>query len=152
MTYQTSTLLSYQIVGDNVDLHQQATHHSMDQRDKDHHCFHIYAVRDRICDLSLADSAAIAKVSTMPLKTFLPAAADCYKLQTEFSTLIGRVLVKNLSFFPQFQENVSDHIKHHYSADMAKKSEIVSYINFKKWIVNSDIILSAGPPWRFNQI
>ena len=50
---ETDLLMSYQIVGDNVDLHQQATHHSMDWRDKDHHWFHLYAVRDRICDPSL---------------------------------------------------------------------------------------------------
>ena len=96
----------------------------MDRRDKDHHWFYLYAVRDRICDTSLEYNAPTA--STLPLKTFLLSAADCYKLQTEFSTLIGRVLVKNVSFFSQFQENVPDHIKHHYSADMAKKSEIVS--------------------------
>ena len=124
----------------------------MDRRDKDHHWFHLYAVRDRICDPNLADNAPISEVSTLPLKTFLPSAADCYKLQTEFSTLIGGVLVKNVSFFSQFQENVLDHIKHRYSADMARKSKTVSCINFKRGIVNSDIILSAGPSWRFNQI
>ena len=75
---ETDLLMSYQI----VDLHQQATHHSMDRRDKDHHWFHLYAVRDRICDPSLADNALIAEVSTLPLKTFLPSAADRFKLQT----------------------------------------------------------------------
>ena len=100
---ETDLLKSYQIVGDNVDLHQQATHHSMDRRDKNHQWFHLYAVRDIICDPSLADNALIAEVSTLPLKTFLPSAADCFKLQTEFSTLIGRVLVKNVSFFLNFK-------------------------------------------------
>ena len=34
----------YQIIGDNIDIHQHASHQSSDRKDKDHHWFHMYAV------------------------------------------------------------------------------------------------------------
>ena len=121
----------------------------MDRKDKDHHWFHLFAVRDRICDQTLRDDSPTAEVSTLQLQTFLPSAEDCQKLQMEFKILIGRVLVKNITFFSQFQENVPDHIKHRHSADMTKKSEIVRLRhNCTICIITS----FAGSPWCFNQV
>ena len=118
-------LLSYQIVGDNVDMHQRATHHSMERTDRDHHWFHLYAVQDRISGQSLPDDAPTADIATLPLQTFLPSADECHQLRKEFGILISRVLVRELSFFSQFKDHVPEHIQHQHSADTSNKSEIV---------------------------
>ena len=39
---------TYQIIGDNVDIHQRASHQSMERRDTDHHWFHLYAVKTEL--------------------------------------------------------------------------------------------------------
>ena len=53
-------------------------------------------------------------------------------LRENYVTLVSRVLVKHLKYFSSFTKCVQEHIEHEHSAEMAKKSEIVS-ITFDCW-------------------
>lgn len=113
-------------MGDNVDVREHASRQTMEKRDKDHHWFHIIAVRDRVVNDKLSIAEPTTDITKLPLHTFLPSVSDCEQLHTEFVILVGRVLVKNLTAFKSLSALVPEHIPHKYSSFMAKKSEIVS--------------------------
>jgi len=117
---------SYQIVGDNVDLHQKPTHRSIERKARDHHWFHLYAVRDRISGLDLPNDASIANIATVPLQTFLPSLTECLHLREEFVVLVSQVLVSRMAYFEPLKSVVSEHIRHKHHSEVKTKSEIVS--------------------------
>ncbi len=117
---------SYQIIGDNVDLHQRPTHRSMDRKDRDHHWFHLYAVGDRVTGQDLSNDAPIAGIAKLPLQTFLPSLEECRQLRQEFGILISRVIVEKMAYFAPLKPIVPVHIQHAHAAEMKKKSELVS--------------------------
>ena len=119
-------LPTFRIVGDNCDIHQKASRPSLTQRDQDHHWFNIYAVKDRVLGLHLADDQAIANISNLPLAAFLPHVEDCIAIRKEFIVLVARVLIRYIPWFECLQPVISDHIPHEYMDIMASKSEIVS--------------------------
>ena len=117
--------ITIQLVGDNVDIHQYASRQTMEQRDQDHHWFHIIAVRDCVVDDTLSTAEPTTDITQLPLQTFLPSVNDCKQLHDEFVVLVGRVLVKNLSAFKSLATLVPEHIPHKYSSLVTQKSEIV---------------------------
>ena len=123
---QTDACPSYQIIGDNVDLHQTPTHQSVERKARDHHWFHLYAARDRITGAHLSNDSPIADIATIPLQTFLPSVEDCLSLREDFAVLISRVLTTNLAYFEPLQSVAPAHIQHKHSSDVSIKSEIVS--------------------------
>lgn len=118
-------LPTFQIVGDNCDIHQRASHETLSCRDKDHHWFNIYAVKDRIQGLHLPDDYPIASVATLPLATFLPTIEDCLALRKCFIILVACVLMKYIPWFKFLLPVTSDHIRHKYSDVLVRKSEMV---------------------------
>lgn len=117
-----------QIIGDNVDLRQKPSHQTLDRRGRDHHWFHMVAVKDRVVagDMSVTEPSAMVK--DLELHTFLPTIQDCIKLQNEFIVLIARVLTDRLATWKCLRECVPTHIPHKFSKEMAMKSDIVSRI------------------------
>ena len=51
-----AALPTYRIVGDNVDLRLHPRHQTLERRDQDHHWFNMYAIKDRVVGLHLADN------------------------------------------------------------------------------------------------
>lgn len=125
-TGQRDDCPTYQIVGDNVDLHQHPTHRSMERKEKDHHWFHLFATRDRITGISLSDDAPTADIATLPLQTFMPSVEECHQLREEFGVLISRVLVEKMAYFSPLKPVVPAHILHKHSDVAKNKSEFVS--------------------------
>ena len=117
---------SYQIIGDNVDLHQCTPYQTMERRDKDYHWFQLYAVRDCVIEKDLPNDAPIADVTTLPLQTFLPLVGECSQLNEEFRILNARVIVEKMDYFHALQPVVPQHIVHKYSDVMKLKSKVVS--------------------------
>ena len=68
-------------------------------------------------------------IRKLPLQT-LPSVEDCHNLHTELTVLVARVLVTHLVSLKPFSDLIPQHIEHKYSAEMAKKSEIVSLSHF----------------------
>ena len=85
----------------------------------------MYAIKDRVVGLHLADDRPITEIAKLPLSAFLPNVKDCRCLHREFTILMVCVLVKYLPCFLFLQAVVPDHIPHQFSDVMNKKSETV---------------------------
>ena len=59
----------------------------------------LYAVKDRVQGLHLAEDRPIASISTLPLSTWLPNADECRALRQDSIILAARVLLKHLPWF-----------------------------------------------------
>jgi len=59
----------------------------------------------------------------MKRQVYLPTSADYVSLQQRMCTIVARVLAHHLTFFND--QVVERHLKHHYSAESALKSELV---------------------------
>ena len=118
----------YQIIGDNIDIHQRASHQSSDKKDEDHHWFHMYmyAVRDRVTGVGLPNESPITDIAKLPLQTYLPSAEECNSLREEFGVLIARVITDKIEYLKPLKPVVPLHMKHKYSDTMTSKSDIVS--------------------------
>ena len=88
----------------------------------------MYAVKDRIQGLEMADCHPQADVSKLLDTTFLPSEDDCQALRQDFIVLVARVLVKYLPWFIVIKPVVADHMPHRYTNCMGQKSEIVSHL------------------------
>lgn len=100
----------------------------MKRKDKDHHWFQIYAVRDRVTGKDLSNNAPISDVAKIPLHTFLPSIDECNHIRAEFEVLIARVITEKMEYFHPLKPIVPQHMKHKYSDSMRLKSEMVSTV------------------------
>jgi hypothetical protein len=97
----------------------------MDHQSQSLHYVQLYAALDRIDFSYLPNNEPLGDVSKLALSSFLPDVDDCSKLREHYAILIGRILVKKLSFFEIFADCTPQHIVHRYSEAMSKKSELV---------------------------
>ena len=57
----------------------------------------------------------------------LPSMADDHTMKKNFTTLVSRIITKNMPFFnTSFSDVINWHIKYKYYSEMSKKSEVVS--------------------------
>ena len=126
--HYTATI-GYQIVGDNCDLHQHASHVTLSSRDTTLHWFQMYAVQHRVNGHHLADEEPKSSVEHLPLSTWMPSETDCANLREDFIILTARILLTHLPTFGWLSCAVPEAIPHQYAEEMAKKSEIVSINN-----------------------
>ena len=119
-------LPTFQIVGDNCDIHVKASRQSLTRHDRDHHWFNMYAVSDRVLGLNLPDDKPQASIASLPIAAFLPSLDDCVAIRKEFIIIAARVLIQHLPWFKCLQQVVPDHIYHKYRDVMSSKSDIVS--------------------------
>lgn len=125
-SHQENSLCTYTIVGDNVDKNIKPRDMRIDKQVDSLHAFHMYATKDRIDASRLPDEKPVGDLETTPISTFVPSVGDNIVLRENYVTLVSRVLVKHLKYFYPFADCVPEHIQHEHSAEMARKSEIVS--------------------------
>lgn len=113
----------FSLVGDNVDIRNKARHYSRTHGDKDHHMFHLMAVKHRVpYTLSGEDLSPCSD----ELSSLLPSHEDNNKLKLEFRILVGRVLSKYKPEFDCLKKFIPDHINHCNAKYTNKKSDVVS--------------------------
>lgn len=121
---------SYKLVGDNIDKNIKRRNVRVDKQTISFHGFHCCAVRDRIDFSGFEDHyrpSFYVPASQLPVDLLLPSQCDNATMEFNFSILISRVLVEELQFFSQtFDDVVTKQIKHCYSNEMSKESEVVS--------------------------
>ena len=118
--------ISYQIIGDNCDLHQHASRLTLLSRDSQLHWFQMYGIQNRVSGAHLSDKEPQANVEELPIRTWLPSVNDCLQLCDDFMFLAGRILLRRLQEFQWLRCAVLPEISHKYSAQMASRSQIVS--------------------------
>lgn len=76
---------------------------------------------------NLRNDGPAAYLHDVPNSTFLPSLTDQNSLLSDFTVLIGRVLVENLPAFEIFKDVIPLHIRHKYSDELQNKTETVSF-------------------------
>ena len=128
LTLLTPTQCTYIVVGDNLDKTISPRYMRSDHQRQSIHYFHMYAALDRINAVDLPTDHPLGDISITPLSAFLPSPADCKELRANYAVLLGRIVVKKLSYFKVFEDCVVRHITHKHSDVMKQKSVIVSTI------------------------
>lgn len=94
------------------------------------HCYHAYAVRDRIDISNFSDNTPDLRntpVLSLQVNEVLPSATDEQNMMHNFTLLVARQLCEHLKYFREnYSDVVSKHITHQYYEEMCMKSHIVS--------------------------
>lgn len=67
----------------------------------------------------------------------LPSEDSNFAVESDFITLVSRILVKYLPAFSFLKDVVVHHIPHQYSQEMAQKSEVVSTVSTVIYVISS---------------
>ena len=81
--------ITYQIVGDNLDLEIKVRHMNKDNKNNSMHFFNLAAFKDSVMGNELPDEQTLADV---PMAFSLPSAKDLIKLKRGFVILWSRVI------------------------------------------------------------
>ena len=124
---QENRSCNFNIVLDNVELKLLASDMTSSNQNKDQHWCNHNAYLDRVYPTHLLYNGPVANSHDVPNSTFLPSLTDQNSLLSDFTVLIGRVLVENLLAFEIFKDVVLLHIRHKFSDELQKKTETVSF-------------------------
>ena len=118
----------FELVGDNLDSTIKPRYMRIDNQAKSLHYFNSYAVKDRIDFSTVPDETISLPLSPkLAVDVLLSSAGDDEVLQNNFMFLMKDILITHLPFFTTtFAGMVKHHLPHKYSAEMAKKSCVVS--------------------------
>ena len=116
---QATSPVSYQIVGDNVDLEVKVRHMTKDNKNKSFHWFNLVAFEDQVSGSKLPNKYEV-KLADVPISAFIPSNSDIIKLKQDYIVLWSRVIVKYLKQFSFLRSATIKHIPHDYSETMAK--------------------------------
>ena len=143
MYRSTPAYPTFKIVGDNLDKYVKPRDMRIDAQASTLHYFNMYAVRDRLDTSQLQDSGSLPDPTTIQIEKILPTEADHKILLSNFAILVCRVLMKHMPFFAKFGSGVERHIRHVYSEEMSKKSEVVSSACIACMTINVIIIFHS---------
>lgn len=116
---QLTSPVSYQIVGDNVDLEVKVRHMSQDNKNKSFHWFNLVAFKDQVSGKTLSNKYELT-LADAPISSFIPSNSDINRLKQDYIVLWSRVIVKYLKQFSFLHSALIKHIPHQYSDIMAK--------------------------------
>ena len=124
---QATVWSGYVLVGDNIDKTVNAHHQTMESRNRSLHYFNSYAVKDR-CDFShLPEFESPIERSSYDMKCLLPSDDDFEAILLHFAVVVGRMLTTYMPGFDKYI-SLSSQIKHKYSNEMKRKSDVVSLV------------------------
>ena len=115
----------FKYCGDNVDKKKGVRDVRSDHQGELLHMYSILAGRSRTPATHLSFSGHVASVSSIPAKDLLPSTDDIQAVRSNLITLVSRVLTQYIDDLMPFAKVVPKHIVHTYSAEMAKKSDVV---------------------------
>ena len=103
-TSPPAVLMSYKLVGDNIDKEVCPRDMRSDYQSRSLHYFHKYAVRDRVDLTEVSDAKKVPDVKAIQLQELLPTSNDTKELRKNFSIVIARTHKKHKPFF-----NITSH-------------------------------------------
>ena len=73
------------------------------------------------------DDKNVKKAVDILLEEFIPMAKDISEIKTRMTTIVSRILVEEVPFFPEnFKDCATDHLKHKHWRESSSKSNVVS--------------------------
>lgn len=129
-SYWRQVFSIFRIVADNLDFSLSARIQTSKLRNQSIHWTHHLAIRDRVITPCRDHAAATGqrKLMDLELSELLPSEDSNFAVESDFITLVSRILVKYLPAFSFFKDVVVHHVPHQYSQEMAQKSEVVSTV------------------------
>ena len=118
-------MLSFRLVGDNIDKTVRPRHMRVDHQNLSLHYFHVYAVQDRISFQHLSSTPMLVTLEDIDVNKFLPNADDYTTLKNNFKVLMKRILVQHLPALAPIRSSMNQHIIHEFTSDMSRKSSVV---------------------------
>ena len=88
----TPSLLTYHIVGDNIDKNIKPRNMTSDHQTRSLHYFHAYAVRDRIDLSSFSSDQPVPDMGQMNFDSLLPSSDDVGALYDNLAVMVGRII------------------------------------------------------------
>ncbi|CAC5365421.1 unnamed protein product [Mytilus coruscus] len=110
----------FQIVMDNLYLHQKNRHKTLDTSNKVHNLVHSIGIQHRVTT-DLESLLPQADILSIPNEAFIPNKTDHDDLYSDFRILIQRALVTYIPELKDFRDLVTFHIEHQYSKTSEKK-------------------------------
>ena len=117
----------FKLIGDNVDKNIKPRNMRLGSQTSSLHYFNTYAVKDRINFQHLSANATLVFKEDIDFKVFFPGTDDNAELVSNFETLVTRILVLHVPGLQHLSGEVTHHIEHMYSKNMATKSIVVGY-------------------------
>lgn len=78
--------------------------------------------------LKIELTPSLPSLKDINVLAILPDRSDDSAIRGNFSFLVGRILRKHMPFFKSFGKGISKRIRHEYSCEMGKKSEVVDIV------------------------
>lgn len=116
---------TFKFIGDNVDkklgVRDVRSNHSGNML----HMYSILCARSRLPSLDLSQVGQVAHLGAINWKSFLPSEADVKQVKQNLVVLVSRLLTYYVKALSPLGKSVPQHIKHCYSQQMSRKSEVV---------------------------
>lgn len=128
-------------ITDNVNKKRKKRDERSDNKKEMLNMVSILASKSRTPARSLSHSSTIGKVSDLSPSVFLPTCDDVERVKSNLVIIVSRVLTQYISALSPLRKSVEQHIRHRYSTEMSKKSEVaVMDVLMKDETKHSDMI------------
>jgi len=122
-----NTSMELRATFDNFDFRMLANIILKNHRNSDFHWITHYLTFDRVSSAGLDDTKPLVNdISTFSNSSYLLCKDELQLFRKEFIVLVSRVLVEFFPCLSSLESFIPKHIKHHFSAEMAKKSVIIN--------------------------
>ena len=120
-------VLGYTLTFDNVNQQQTARHqHRGDPGNARLNMVQGYAAKDRIPSPSKNTAPDPNGIREIPISCMLPSDEELNSIRHEMTIIVMRILSSRMEGFRSVEDEIPKHIKHEFSKESSKKSEIVS--------------------------
>ena len=124
--YNTKRHKGYRLVGDNLDMKNQARYMTINHQNKDWHLFNMMAVENRVSSYHLPNEKPIVEdVTSVSPSTFLPNVTDEAALRETWIVHVANIIVRYLPKFKWFSEHIGANVPHKYMQEAKKKTNVV---------------------------
>ena len=130
--HQTTTTTpppGFKLTVDNVDYHQNVHFMSEEHQNIDNHYVSVCATENRISGSHLSSDKAREEILDFENGKCIPNHIEQSAQRNDYITLVGRMLVKNLSCLQFARDAVPTHIKHIYSKESSEATKSVSLLS-----------------------
>ena len=124
--------ITFKFIGDNVDKKMGVRDVRIDNQGDMLHMYSLLAARSRLPLLDLPRTGQVEDVASLPWESFLPTQEDIDGINSNLVVLVSRLITQYFSDLSVLSKSVPSHIKHKYSQEMSKKSEVVVLDVFMK--------------------
>ena len=124
--------ITFKFIGDNVDKKMGVRDVQIDNQGDMLHMYSLLAARSRLPLLDLPRTGQVEDVASFPWESFLPTQEDIDGINSNLVVLVSRLLTQYFSDLSVLSKSVPSYIKHKYSQETSKKSEVVVVDVFMK--------------------